>query len=118
MEYKGAVHTVVETQVYLRAAAAIFDADERDAIVAMVSSDPGCGDLMPGTGGFRKVRVGRAGMGKRGGARVVYIVRRDDMPIFLMTAYAKNDKGNLTMRERNELGKMADELFATYRRTR
>jgi hypothetical protein len=117
MEYKGAVHTVVETQVYLRAAAAIFDEDERDAIVAMVSNDPECGDLMPGTGGFRKVRVGRAGMGKRGGARVVYIVRRDDMPIFLITAYAKNEKANLTMQERKQLARMADELFAKYRRT-
>jgi len=111
------VHTVVETQVYLRAASAIFTADERDAIVAMVSNNPDCGDLMPGTGGFRKVRVGRAGMGKRGGARVVYIVRHDDMPVFLITAYAKNDKGNLTMRERNELARMADELFAKYGRT-
>jgi hypothetical protein len=49
---------------------------------------------MRGTGGFRKVRVGRSGMGKRGGARVVYILRGDAFPIFLVTAYAKNEKEN------------------------
>jgi hypothetical protein len=37
---------------------------EREEIVAMVASDPECGDVTPGTGGFRKVRVGREGMEK------------------------------------------------------
>lgn len=61
--------TVVETPVYLKAAEAIFSEAERAGIVAMVASDPKCGEVMQGTGGFRKVRVGRGGMGKRGGAR-------------------------------------------------
>ncbi len=71
---------------------------------------------MPGTGGFRKFRFARAGMGKRGGARIVYIRRRDDTPVFLATAFAKNDKGNLTKAERSELTRRADELFESYRR--
>ena len=55
-------------------------------------------------------------MGKRGGARVVYILRNEEFPIFLITAYAKNEKGNLTQKERNELAKLADEIFIKYRR--
>jgi hypothetical protein len=47
----------------------------------MIASDPEYGDVMPGTGGFRKVRVGREGMGKRGGARVIYILRNENFPI-------------------------------------
>jgi hypothetical protein len=43
----------------------------------MVAADPDCGEVMQGTGGFRKIRVGRGGIGKRGGARVVYIVRNE-----------------------------------------
>jgi hypothetical protein len=70
------------------------------------------------TGGFRKVRVGRGGMGKRGGARVVYILRSDEFPVFLITAYAKNEKDNLTRKERNELKKRADTIFNHYRRLR
>ena len=82
----------------------------------MVASDPDCGEVMQGTGGFRKVRVGRGGMGKRGGARVIYILRNENFPIFLVAAYAKNEKDNLTKRERNELAKRADEIFERYRR--
>jgi hypothetical protein len=86
------MHTVVETPSYLRAAEKLFSTEEREAIVATVSSNSECGDLIQGTGGFRKLRVGRSGMGKRGGARVVYILRNERFPIFLITAYGKNEK--------------------------
>jgi hypothetical protein len=69
-----------------------------------------------GNGGFRKVRVGLRGVGKRGGARVIYIFRNDEFPVFLIAAYSKNTKGNLTKRERNELAKMADQIFTKYKR--
>ena len=55
-------------------------------------------------------------MGKRGGARVVYILRNESFPIFLIAAYAKNEKENLTKAERNELAKMADAIFNKYGR--
>jgi hypothetical protein len=55
-------------------------------------------------------------MGKRGGARVVYILRNENFPVFFVTAYAKNEKPNLTRAERNELAKMADAIFRKYGR--
>lgn len=70
---------------------------------------------MQGAGGFRKVRVARRGMGKRGGARVIYILRGEAFPIFLIAVYAKNEKENLTRQERNLLAKRADEIFEKYR---
>lgn len=82
----------------------------------MVAADPECGDVMQGTGGFRKLRVARAGMGKRGGARGIYILRNEDFPIFLVAACAKNQKENLARQERNELAKRANEIFTNYRR--
>lgn len=109
------MQTVVETPSYLKAAEGIFSAEEREEIVAMVSATPECGDIIQGTGGFRKVRVGRSGMGKRGGARVIYILRNESFPIFLIAAYPKNEKENLTKAERNELAKMADAIFDKYR---
>jgi hypothetical protein len=115
MEYKIEMQTVVETPSYLKAAEAIFTEAERQDIVAMVAAEPECGEVIQGTGGFRKVRVGRAGMGKRGGARVIYILRNEGFPIFLITAYPKNEKANLTKKERNELAKRADEIFTKYR---
>ena len=108
--------TVVETPSYLRAAEALFTDAERADIVAMVAADPECGEVMEGTGGFRKVRVGRSGMGKRGGARVIYILRNERFPIFLVAAYPKNQKANLTKSERNELARCANEIFTKYKR--
>lgn len=110
------MQTVVELPSYIRKAEELFSALEREEIVTLVASNPTCGDLIQGTGGFRKVRVGRAGMGKRGGARVVYILRDEDFPIFLVTVYAKNEKENLTKAERNELARMANALFEKYGR--
>jgi hypothetical protein len=110
------MQTVVEMPGYLKAAEAIFTQAERDRIVAMVAANPECGEIIQGTGGFRKVRVARGGMGKRGGARVIYILRNEAFPVFLIAVYAKNEKENLTMQERNQLAKRADEIFAKYRR--
>ena len=110
------MQTVVETPGYLRTAEAIFSEAEREQIVAMVAADPERGEVIQGTGGFRKVRIARCGMGKRGGARVVYILRNEAFPVFLIKAYAKNEKDNLTKNECNELAKRSDEIFRTYRR--
>src|SRR5580658_10899255 len=110
------MQTVVETPTYLKGAERLFSVQEREGVVAMIAGDPECGEVIQGTGGFRKVRVGRSGMGKRGGARVIYILRNESFPVFLITAYAKNEKDNLTKKERNELAKRADEIFVGYRR--
>ena len=76
----------------------------------MVANDPECGDVMQGTGGVRKVRVGRGGRGKSGGGRVIYIHHNAERPIFLLAAFAKNEKSNLSKAERNELAKFVKML--------
>jgi len=109
------MHVIVETPGYLRSAERIFSEAEREEIAAMIAANPDCGDVMPGTGGFRKVRVSRAGVGKSGGARIIYILRSDEFPVFLIAAYAKSHKVDLTQIERNQLAKRADEIFRQYR---
>ncbi len=116
LAYTLVMQTVVETPTYLKAAGSLFTEAERADIVAAIASDPEAGDLMPGTGGYRKRRFGRAGMGKRGGARIVYLYGGTDFPIFLITVYAKAEKGNLSRAEQNTLAKMAKSFFADYRR--
>jgi len=110
------MQTVVETPTYLAVARKLFDEEEREEIVTTVAFNPECGEVMAGTGGFRKVRVARAGMGKRGGARVIYIWRNDKLPLFLITVFSKNEKENLTKAERNALKKRADDIFNSYPR--
>ena len=76
------MHTVVETPGYIRDVTAIFTGKEREEIVTLVSADPDCGEVMQGTGGVRKVRIGRGGKGKSGGARVVYVFHDARHPIY------------------------------------
>ncbi|WP_199797825.1 hypothetical protein [Porphyrobacter sp. HT-58-2] len=63
--------TVAETQAFARAAAKIWSEEELAALVDHVAHNPEAGDVIPGTGRVRKMRWGRPGSGKRGGARVL-----------------------------------------------
>ena len=99
----------------LRAAEALYCEADQEEIVRTIATYPEAGGLMPGTGGYRKLRFARSGMGKRGGARVVYLYGGEDLPIFLITVYAKSEKGNLSKAEQNALAKIAKSFFADYR---
>jgi hypothetical protein len=61
---------------------------------------------MPGTGGIRKLRVAVAGRGKRGGARIAYYYRGSRELVYLILAYPKNVKENLTAAERREMRRL------------
>ncbi|SEG31771.1 RelE toxin of RelE / RelB toxin-antitoxin system [Bryocella elongata] len=108
------MHTVVETPSYLTRAEPVLNEATMKAIVDAVAENPEAGEVMSGTGGFRKLRAARPGMGKRGGVRVIYLYRNLSMPVFLITVYAKNEKANLTAAERNALKARADAIFAEY----
>ena len=75
-----------------------------------IAAEPERNPLIPGTGGFRKARWRRPGVGKSGGVRVIYyFMVRPDL-VFLADIYAKNEKENLTHAERNQLKKIASEI--------
>jgi hypothetical protein len=63
---------VIETSVFLRdAARAGLSETERDEIITMIARDPTVGDVIPGPGGARKLRVAGRGKGKSGGYRII-----------------------------------------------
>jgi hypothetical protein len=70
---------------------------------------------MPGTGGLRKLRWALPGRGKRGGARVIYYFHDSNMPLFLLTAYAKNQRDDLSDDDRNTLRKLTAILIDRYK---
>lgn len=100
------MHTVVETPEYLTASkkAGMTDA-EREAAVVHVASNPEAGDIIPGTGGCRKVRIAKEGGGKSGGYRVITYYSSADAPVFLLTVISKGKQANLTDGQKNELRK-------------
>jgi hypothetical protein len=110
------VHTVVETPAYLTAAKSLGVGDAmRAEIVAAVSADPRLGALLVGTGGCRKFRWGKDGKGKSGGVRIVSFFGGEEMPVFLLTIFAKNEKASLSKGEANDLGVFTRLLAETYR---
>lgn len=110
------MHAVVETPRFLHDAERLFATHERDAIVDLVANDPQCGVVIPGGSGIRKIRVGFGGRGKRGGARVIYLFGGEDVPVFLLAAFAKNEKSDLMPAERLAMGKAVASMLANYRR--
>jgi mRNA-degrading endonuclease RelE of RelBE toxin-antitoxin system len=110
--------TVVETPFFLRKAADLLDEEERAKLVTFVGANPDVGDVIPETGGVRKLRWSARGKGKRGGVRVIYYFHSEAFPLLLLTVYAKNQKANLTKAERNDLKKLVPLLVRSYAKGR
>ena len=109
---------VVETPEFLSATRKLMSGDERALLVDYLAHNPTSGDLIPGTGGVRKLRWGLEGRGKRGGARVVYFYHDREVPIFALTAYAKNERADLSQQDRNDFRKLTALLVRTFKRTK
>lgn len=108
--------SVVEFPGYRRRADELLAPDEQAAVVDLIAFNPTCGDLIPGTGGLRKVRIGRAGSGKRGGARVIYYFYNTDHPVLLLTLYAKSEKADVTERDKKMFIALVKEIVAQWQR--
>lgn len=106
--------TVVETDRFIKDASQLLAEAERMNLVAFIAANPESGDLIPETGGVRKLRWALPGRGKRGGARVIYYFHNEQIPVFLLAAYGKNEKANLTKAERNAMAKLVPILVAGY----
>ena len=100
--------TVIETPTFLRTARAFWSEDEIADFVEFIAENPTAGDEIPGTRSLRKVRWSRKGMGKRGGARVIFFTRNDRGEVVLITAYAKGDVDNLPTAFLNRLRELYD----------
>ena len=99
--------TVAETPLFVRQAEAVWDEAEREAFVQFIARNPTAGDLIPETGGVRKVRWTRAGSGKRGGVRVIYFYHDAGRPLYLLMVYAKARREDLTADEKRAVRALA-----------
>jgi hypothetical protein len=90
------VQTIVETPTFQRQADALLSQEERLALLTVIAENPAAGDLIPRTGGVRKLRFGRAGVGKRGGVRAIFYWYDADAPIYALLVYGKGERDDLT----------------------
>ena len=82
----------VETKLFTRLVQEYLTDDEYQALQSVLMQDPEAGDVVPGSGGVRKLRWGR---GKRGGYRVIYYAKIEQGVIWMLTIYAKNVAENI-----------------------
>jgi mRNA-degrading endonuclease RelE of RelBE toxin-antitoxin system len=84
------VFTFVEAPLFTKLVGDYLTDEEYAALQHALARDPELGDVIPGSGGVRKVRWGAGRRGKSGGVRVIYYVRSQQGVIWMLTIYAKN----------------------------
>ena len=85
----------IETSTFTKLVYDYLSDEEYQALQYFLLLHPDAGDIMPGSGGMRKVRWAMAGRGKRGGVRVIYYWKRQDDEIWMVTLYAKNEASTI-----------------------
>lgn len=108
--------TVVELASFARDASALLGSAGLTSLILFLAGDPSAGDLIPETGGFRKLRWSRPGMGKRGGTRVIYFFHDPGHPLVLAAIYGKNQKANISATEKKDLRSLAQDLKRQFRK--
>jgi mRNA-degrading endonuclease RelE of RelBE toxin-antitoxin system len=95
----------LEAPAFTRYLRDYLDDDQYRALQAELAANPETGDVMPGTGGFRKMRWAdpERGKGRRGGLRVIYYCFETDRQIWLITLYGKNEANDLSPAEKKAL---------------
>lgn len=110
----------VEAPAFTRHLERYLADDQYRELQAALALNPDMGDLMPGTGGFRKLRWAdpRRGKGRRGGLRVIYFHFRADEQVWLMTIYDKSEAADLSPQEKKALKAAMDAELAARQASR
>ena len=108
--------TIAETEPYRKKASKLLSEEERGDLIAYLSLRPTAGDIVQGTNGVRKLRWARSGGGKSGGYRVIYYFHSEIMPLYLLTVFGKNEKSNISDKEKQILSKVVQQIVGYWRK--
>ncbi len=100
----------IETATFTRLIVELLTEDEYRDLQNDLLDNPEIGDLIKGGGGIRKMRFGTTGRGKSGGIRVIYYWIKNDDQIYMLVAYPKSKKDNLSDKETAILRDLVKEL--------
>ncbi len=108
--------TMWESKTFIRQSEELMSAQERSALKFYLGLQPEAGDLIPDTGGARKLRWAVGSGGKRGGVRVVYYFGSEDEPLVLFSVYKKGRMDDLTQKEKAQLKAVIKSICEEYRK--
>lgn len=109
--------TTYETKHFVKFSAKLIGDKERERLIEALKTDPKAGDVIPGTSGLRKLRWKRPGTGKRGGVRVIYYFYDERGVLVMLTVYAKNDKEDMSAKDKKEYRALVDDIIALIENT-
>ena len=105
------IRTFIQTTEFMKALERLgLNDDDLRRLETGILLNPQAGKVIQGTGGLRKLRFAFENRGKRGSVRVCYVDFVVKEVIYLITAYSKNEKDNLTISERQSIRKMIEAL--------
>lgn len=111
MEYIICMKVIIKsTAVYEKDISKILPSIERYRMEDEIASDPLYWPVIRGTGGVRKARFARDSMGKRGGGRVCYLYLKLCETVYMLKAYSKNDKEDLSEKDKKAIKKVVDRI--------
>jgi len=91
----AAMFTFIESSAFEAIRSVYLDDDEFAELQQFMMRAPESGQLVSRSGGVRKLRWKRPGMGKRGGLRVIYFVRYEPKQFWMLSIYAKAKLDNV-----------------------
>lgn len=102
------MYTFIELTAFSRHRDDFFTDEQLTELQVFLVTNPKAGEVIPGSGGVRKLRWARAGMGKRGGLRVIYYVQDAKGRIWLLSVYSKSAAENIPLKTLVTLREVAD----------
>ena len=101
------MYSFIETKLFTRLVQEYLTDQQYAEVQRELIDNPESGVLIPGSGGIRKLRVAAPGRGKRGGYRLIYLLRRPKGVVWMLTIYPKNVKDSISA---HVLRKIAEEI--------
>ena len=99
---------IIETRAFTARIGDLMADDEYRELQLHLAAHPTAGDVVPGTGGFRKVRWGAKGRGKRGGCRVLYLWHAASNRLLMLFAFSKSERVDLTAEQKKVLRRIVE----------
>ena len=94
---------IIESSIFTNQISDLLDDEDYSVFQEYLCKHPNSGDIIPGTGGLRKIRCALPGRGKKGSARIIYYWFDNKNQIYMLFAYPKNKQVDLTPQQKNIL---------------